>query len=116
MPETSLASRRKFSVDKTQRLTAGIDSSSHQRSMSSSFRAPSAYASSGSTNPRSSAYRRVLARGGAGGRGGGGAPRPRRGGRPRRVEEEEEIKHSRSSGPRHPRGRAGEKRKLGGRY
>src|SRR2546426_10476134 len=83
MPETSLASRRKFSVDKTQRLTAGIDSSSHQRSTSSSFRAPSAYASSGSTNPRSSAYRRVASRGGAGGRGGGGARVSPGGGRPR---------------------------------
>src|SRR2546422_11643616 len=82
MPETSLASRRKFSVDKTQRLTAGIDSSSHQRSMSSSFRAPSAYASSGSTNPRSSAYRRVPSGGRARGRGGGGAPVSRRRGRP----------------------------------
>src|SRR2546426_5472433 len=94
MPETSLASRRKFSVDKTQRLTAGIDSSSHQRSMSSSFRAPSAYASSGSTNPRSSAYRRLPAGGRAGGRGGGGAPGSPRRGRPQRGKREEIIKRS----------------------
>src|SRR2546425_2263779 len=91
MPETSLASRRKFSVDKTQRLTAGIDSSSHQRSMSSSFRAPSAYASSGSTNPRSSAYRRVAAGVRAGGRGGGGAPLSPRGGRPAGEKKKENI-------------------------
>src|SRR2546422_4741840 len=94
MPETSLASRRKFSVDKTQRLTAGIDSSSHQRSMSSSFRAPSAYASSGSTNPRSSAYRRVPSGGRAGGRGGGGAPRSPRRGRAGRGKRKEIIKPS----------------------
>src|SRR2546426_10313923 len=61
IPKTSLGSRRKFSVDRTQRLTAGIDSSAHQRSTSSSFRAPSAYAWHGSTKPRLSAYRRVSA-------------------------------------------------------
>src|SRR2546425_5552419 len=94
MPETSLASRRKFSVDKTQRLTAGIDSSSHQRSTSSSFRAPSAYASSGSTNPRSSAYRRLASGGRAGGRGAGGPPRSPRRGRPAGEKREERIHHS----------------------
>src|SRR3989454_2866460 len=99
MPETSLASRRKFSVDKTQRLTAGIDSSSHQRSMSSSFRAPSAYASSGSTNPRSSAYRRGPPRGRAGGRGGGRAPTPPTGRPPRREKRNEDINPSAASYP-----------------
>src|SRR2546425_6311463 len=99
MPETSLASRRKFSVDKTQRLTAGIDSSSHQRSMSSSFRAPSAYASSGSTNPRSSAYRRLSSGGRARGRGGGGAPRSPRRGRPPREERNKNIQPSNGRQP-----------------
>src|SRR2546425_1374929 len=99
MPETSLASRRKFSVDKTQRLTAGIDSSSHQRSMSSSFRAPSAYASSGSTNPRSSAYRRVAARVRPGGRGGGGPRPPPRRGPPRGKKRKENIKPSKARPP-----------------
>src|SRR2546425_12603910 len=68
IPKTSLGSRRKFSVERTQRLTAGIDSSAHQRSTSSSFRAPSAYAWHGSTKPRSSAYRRVPSGGVPGGR------------------------------------------------
>src|SRR2546427_6406448 len=102
MPETSLASRRKFSVDKTQRLTAGIDSSSHQRSMSSSFRAPSAYASSGSTNPRSSAYRRLPSRVRAGGRGGGGAPGSPRRGRPWREKRKESIKRLKAGYHLHP--------------
>src|SRR3989442_10992195 len=98
MPETSLASRRKFSVDKTQRLTAGIDSSSHQRSMSSSFRAPSAYASSGSTNPRSSAYRRLPRRERPAGRGGGGPPAsPQR--RPPVGEERKRNNNQSKSGP-----------------
>src|SRR2546422_10442602 len=99
MPETSLASRRKFSVDKTQRLTAGIDSSSHQRSTSSSFRAPSAYASSGSTNPRASAYRRFAAGGRAGGRGAGGARVSPKGRRSRRGEGEEVINSSQTGYP-----------------
>src|SRR2546426_9428833 len=94
MPETSLASRRKFSVDKTQRLTAGIDSSSHQRSMSSSFRAPSAYASSGSTNPRSSAYRRLPSGVRAGGRGAGGAPGSPRGRRAAGENRDKEMQPS----------------------
>src|SRR3989442_3847219 len=99
MPETSLASRRKFSVDKTQRLTAGIDSSSHQRSMSSSFRAPSAYASSGSTNPRSSAYRRVAPGREAGGGGGGGAPVAPTGGPPPGGKKEQDTQHHESCRP-----------------
>src|SRR2546430_6816686 len=113
MPETSLASRRKFSVDKTQRLTAGIDSSSHQRSMSSSFRAPSAYASSGSTNPRSSAYRRVAARGRGGGRGGGGAPRSRTGGGPRRGKREQSNNPSEAGHHLRPPASLGKKRDRG---
>src|SRR3989441_8227824 len=109
MPETSLASRRKFSVDKTQRLTAGIDSSSHQRSMSSSFRAPSAYASSGSTNPRSSAYRRVASRGRGGGGGGGGAPLSPPGGPPPGGQRERQQQPLECSQPPHPPALSGEK-------
>jgi len=38
MPETSVGVRWKFSVDSTQRVTAGMDSSAHQRSTSRAYR------------------------------------------------------------------------------
>ena len=62
MPETSVGVRWKFSVDSTQRVTAGMDSSAHQRSTSSSFRAPSLYGSRGSMTPCSRAYTRLPSR------------------------------------------------------
>src|SRR2546425_12867273 len=91
IPKTSLGSRRKFSVERTQRLTAGIDSSAHQRSTSSSFRAPSAYAWHGSTKPRSSAYRRLPSGVGPGGRGAGRPPNCRRRRRSQREERDGSI-------------------------
>src|SRR2546430_15886404 len=103
IPKTSLGSRRKFSVERTQRLTAGIDSSAHQRSTSSSFRAPSAYAWHGSTKPRSSAYRRLSSGGMAGGRGGGRPPICPKRGRPGGGEGEEKNKPPRGQGTHHPR-------------